>query len=262
VENEALPEVEQSTAVSEAETPEVAEAEKPEAAPEKTESELRMEQLERENKKLLRGIDRKTKQVYEARARNGLTNQSIGNDNRGAGDDSDTVTLTRAELEQRDREVATRLGPALAKEAQEAAKYHKAAKSLADAVGGQEKFQELTDELAEGIKFSAAKQIAVLDSDTPAALLQYLTDPENADEAEEIAALSDIQAGRRLARIESKLAKQAEESAANSKPEPSKAPKPLEPVRGVVTKVNGMPDPKNTRAWMDWRNAQEAKGLA
>jgi hypothetical protein len=40
VENEALPEVEQSTAVSETETPEVAEAEKPEVQPEKTESEL------------------------------------------------------------------------------------------------------------------------------------------------------------------------------------------------------------------------------
>jgi hypothetical protein len=271
VEQEALPEVEQSTAVSdpkviEGQAREVPEGEaKPEgeAAPEKTESELRMEQLERENKRMQRGIDRRTRQLAEERARNGLTRNPIGGDNQDNANDSEPLSLTRAELAQFVKAEAEKLAPTLADQQGESQRRQGVIDSLAK-TWGQEKFDEVASDLDEAFggltdRSGAPKPAieAVFESDNPTAVIEWLADPENSDEAERISKLSAVKAGREIAKLESKIAAKA----VQDKPEPSKAPKPLEPVRGV-TKVNGMPDPKNTRAWMDWRNAQEAKGLA
>lgn len=219
-----------------------------EARPEKTPE-------QREIDRLRRGIDRRTKQLAEARAQIGLTRQPIADNNQQTADDSESLSLTRAELAKYVNAEALKLAPTLSKQALEVEQQSKIVKSLQASVGGQEKFIEMTNELAE--VFDGSKQLAVLDADDPAALLKYLTDPENADEAEEIGRLSDIAAGKRLARIEAKLAALPKTPAKQV----SKAPAPLEEIRGMGTAQNP-PDPSNEKAWRQWRNEQERKGRA
>lgn len=231
------------------------EGEGDQAKPEKTETELRMEQLERENKRMQRGIDRRTRQLAEARAQIGLTRETLSAQNTDT-DENEPLSLTRAELAKFVKAEAEKLAPTLGKQALEVEKQRASVQSLLKDVG-QDKFQELTDELAE--VFDGPKQLAVLGAENPAALLKYLTDPANADESEEIGRLSAIDAGRRLARIEAKLAAESPKE----KSKVSKAPEPLGEIRSQgAAQASMQPDPKNTRAWMAWRNEQERKGLA
>lgn len=90
---------------------------------------------------------------------------------------------------------------------------------------------------------------AILDSDEPAKLLHYLG--QNPDAAESLQGLSAAQLGRRIARIEAEIGKAPE-------PAPSKAPKPLQPVKSTVAS-SGEPDPKDTVAWIRWRNQQNKR---
>ena len=109
---------------------------------------------------------------------------------------------------------------------------------------------ELTNELSE--VFDAAKQLAVLDADDPAALLKYLTDPENADEAEEIGRLGDIAAGKRLARIEATLAAAPKTPAKQI----SKVPAPIESIRGQGRPATGLSDEISADEWRKRRTAE------
>lgn len=231
-----------------------------EAAPELTPEQTRIKELERELVKKQRGIDRQTRKAYEWRARaeqGGLTRTSNQVDNQNTADDSEVLSLTRAELEQKSLERARQLAPTLARQALEVEQQAKTVESLQRSVGGPEKFVELTNELAE--VFDAQRQLAVLQAANPAALLKYLTDADNADEAEEIGRLDAISAGRRLAQIEAKL---AATSKADTAPKASKAPAPLEAIRGRGPAGNGMPPPSNAAAWIAWRNAEERAGRA
>ena len=225
-------------------------------AVEETAEQKRIKELERELSKKQRAIDRRTRQLYETRARMDLTSQREEVHNQNTADDSQPLSLTRAEIDKLVKAEAAKLAPTVAKQALEVEHQAKVVESLQKSVGGAEKFIELTNELAE--VFDQGKQLAVLQAEDPAALLKYLTDPDNADEAEEIGRLDPIAAGRRLARIEAKLA-------AAPKPDPapkaSKAPAPLEQIRGRG-QVTGMPDPKNAAAWIAWRNAEERAGRA
>ena len=117
---------------------------------------------------------------------------------------------------------------------------------------GQDAFQERTNELAEVLDQS--KQMLVLDTDNPAALIEYLTDEDNAEEAEAIGKLPIGRAGYALAKIAAKI----EAAKADDKPKASKAPQPVEPLRGAGT-TNRAPDPANTKAWMKWANEQERR---
>jgi predicted RNase H-like nuclease (RuvC/YqgF family) len=92
-----------------------------------------------------------------------------------------------------------------------------------------EGFNAAVDAVAEVVPFTDRKGKptpfieAVLDADDPAALLKYLGD--NSDEAEELADLSPAQLGRRIAKLEDRLASVKKKSSA--------APVPIKPVGGT-----------------------------
>jgi hypothetical protein len=124
---------------------------------------------------------------------------------------------------------------------------------------GQDKFDAHASELDEafgGLADASGKPKpatdAIFESEMPKALIEYLTDPDNADEAEALGRMSATQAGRTIAKIEAKLSTKK----AEAKPQPSNAPTPIEGARGGG-KTNGMPDPANTKAYIAWANKQE-----
>ena len=93
---------------------------------------------------------------------------------------------------------------------------------------------------------------AIFAADEPKAVIEYLIDPDNADHADRIARMSAVQAGREISRLEDKLAA----AKTKAKPQPSKAAVPLEAVKGGGV-PKGMPDPSNTKAYIEWANARE-----
>jgi hypothetical protein len=96
---------------------------------------------------------------------------------------------------------------------------------------------------------------AIFDADDPKAVIEYLTDPDNADEAERIARLPATRAGREIARIEAKLA----EAKKNAKPQRSNAPRPIESAKGGSVNTSA-PDPaKDPKGWIAWRNKTATK---
>lgn len=114
-----------------------------------------------------------------------------------------------------------------------------------------EGFSAAADAVAEIVPFTDRKGQptpfieAVLDCDDSAAVIKYLGD--NPDEAEDLADLTPVQLGRRLAKLENQLKQSATKKT-------SAAPKPLQPIAG-----NGggsiEPDPaKDTEAWIRARN--------
>jgi hypothetical protein len=179
----------------------------------------------------------------------GLIRKPIDATNQGDDTDSERLTLTKAEVAELVRKEAERLAPDLSREREQGERLRKAAASVRAELG-EDNFRELTEDLA-GI-FDQAKQMAVLRTDKPAAVIQYLTDPDNADEAERIAGMDDFDAGRALAKLEIKLATKP------TKPEPSKAPAPIEAVRASGS-IPSMPDPADTKAYIKWANEQDRK---
>lgn len=232
------------------------EAEKPEVKPEKTPE-------ERERIRMQRGIDRKTRQAAEARARAEaaerriaelearLTPQKIGVDYQSESGDSEQLTLTKAEAQRLIEDEARKLAPTIAKQVATEEQLRRSAIALKQELG--DEFDELTDELDEVLPKD--KQLALLSVKNPAPLVRYLADPENSAEVELLARMSDFQAGIAIASLQDKLARKA----ASEKPEPSNVPKPLEAVKAQGT-VNNAPDPvKNPKAWIRWANEEEAR---
>lgn len=182
---------------------------------------------QREIERLRRGFSRKVERLGRLEAEldhyRRLTPAQVGADNRAQAGDSETLTLSRAEIQRLIEQEARTKAPEVAKKLAQDEQFKSAASSLKQSLGDQ--FEELTGELAE--VFTAPRQLDVLQAENPAALIRYLTDPDNADEAESIAAMSHFAAGRAIAKLEAKLA-----AAASAKPQASKAPAPLEPVKG------------------------------
>jgi len=234
---------------------EQASGEEAKAKPEKTPE-------QREIERLRRAIDRKTRQLYEARAtqpqrvaetaptQSSTTTSSQGNDEK--------LTLSQAELDKIVKERAEQLAPTLRQ--QQAEIEHR--RGVVDALSkewGKEKFDTLSSELDDvfgGLTGSNGRPKpatdAIFESEMPAALIEYLTDPDNADEAESLSHMSDRQAARKVAQIEAKL-----EAKKASKPQRSNAPTPIEPIKGGGKSTSGMPDPSNTKAYIAWANKQE-----
>ena len=219
-------------AIDEADSPE---GEKPEAKPEKTEA-------ERERARMQRGIDRKTRQAAEAKAEAAqlrdelerLRSSSIGDTNRQPKDDSETLSLSRAELDALVKQEASKLAPTIKQQADEIEHRRGIVTSLSKAWGA-EKFDALAADLDEAVggladRSGKPKPVAdaIFESDKPQALIEYLADPENADEADSLGRMSPIQAGRAIAKLEAKLAAASEQE----KPQPSKSAVPPEAVRG------------------------------
>jgi len=201
-----------------------AEAAKPEKTPE-----------QREIERLRRGIDRRTRQLAEARAQAQLTQRQIGDTNGQSADDSQPLSLTRAELAQLVKAEALKLAPTVAEQRTEVQRRQGVIESLAK-TWGQQKFDEIASDLDEvfgGLQDASGTPKpaieAVFEADDPVKVIEWLADPENADEAERISKLSAVRAGREIAKLETKLKADADKL----KPRVSKAPAPLEPVRGA-----------------------------
>ena len=246
--------------------------EQTEQAPTEGEGEKKPEKTpeERERARMQRGIDRRTRQLAEERAARqqlqaqleALTKRAPTGDNQATQDDSEPLTLTRAQIDQMIKAEAQKLAPTLKDQAAEVERRQGVIQSLAK-TWGQERFDELSSDLDDafgGLTDSRGQPKpaieAVFEADDPKAVIEFLADPENLDEAERISRLSPIQAGKAIAALEFKL----KAASANAKPKPSKVPPPLEAVKAQGG-ASAAPDPSNTKAWIAWRNAQERKGL-
>lgn len=142
--------------------------------------------------------------------------------NQNSADDSEQLSLTRAQLEQMVREHATQLAPKIGQQEREQAETRERAIKLQKDLG--ERFEAVTDELSE--VFPREHQLLVLRAKQPGALAEWLTDPDNAEDADRIARLSPVDAAWEMANISASLA------AKPVKPARSSAPAPLESVRG------------------------------
>ena len=221
-----------------------------EAKPEKTPE-------QREIERLRRGIDRRTRQLAEERARNQLTHRPIGDTNGLTADDSQPLSLTRAELAQIVKAEAARLAPTVAEQRSEVQRRQGVIESLAK-TWGQTKFDEVASDLDEafgGLQDGSGTPKpaieAVFEADDPVKVIEWLADPENADEAERISKLSAVRAGREIAKLELQIKASAEKL----KPQASKAPAPLEPVRGGA-KLDKDPASMTDKEFASWRRAQ------
>ena len=234
-----------------------------EPKPEKTEA-------ERERARMQRGIDRKTRQAAEARAEAAQLRRELDHLRQTAGssqnepqDDDSPVTLTRAQMQEAVKREAEKLAPTLTQQRKEAEHRTGIVESLAKDLG-QERFDALAADLDEALGGLADRSgrpkpatDAIFEADNPRAVIEYLADEENEADAEALARMTPSQAGRFIARLEDKLAaKKAED-----KPKVSKAPAPIEPVRGQGGNTNSMPSPSDTKAWIRWRNEQDKQGL-
>lgn len=245
-----------------AEAPPVTTAEgeqKPEAKPEEGEKKEKP-WYEKELAKKQRRIDNLTRRLYETAP--GLQSQPIGDTNRSQQDDSETLTLSRAEFERLRIEGAKELAPVIAQQQAAIERRTGVYQSLESRLGA-EKFAELSRDLEDSLDGSlkdakgAPKPLvdAIFDSEAPDLVLSYLADADNAAEVASLSKLPPLALGRAMAKLESKLAaKKAEE-----KPQPSKAAPVIEPVRGGGV-PNAMPsDSDSIEVWMEKERKRMSK---
>lgn len=213
---------------------------------------------QREIDRLRKSTARLTRQREEARAQLALTRSSNGNTNPDNATNNDTLSLTRAEFDAEVTKRAQALAPTLQSQKAEFEHRQSVVEGLAKSFG-QERFDELAADLDDafgGLADAHGKPKpatdAIFHSDDPKALIEYLADPDNEDEAETIAAMGAVQAGRAIAKLEAKI----EAAKKDAKPKPSNAPKPLEAVKGGGA-PKGMPNPLDTKAYIAWANEQE-----
>lgn len=218
---------------------------------------------QREIERLRRAVDRRTRQLYEARGQAG-TQQVAETRTPQAGTtppsqaNDEKLTLSRSELDKLIKDGAEKLAPAIRQQQTEIEQRAKVVEGLAKE-WGKEKFDTFASDLDDVFGGLAdqkgqpkAATNAIFESEMPAALIEYLTDPDNADEAEALSHMGDRQAGRAVAKIEAKLT----EAKKTGKPQRSNAPAPLETIKGGG-KSNSMPDPGNTKAYIAWANKQD-----
>lgn len=213
---------------------------------------------QREIDRLRRRVDNLTRQKHELRGAASAQQQQHHQQQADEGDD-EPVSMTRAELNRHIAEQAKQLAPAM-KEQQAVADRRAGVVTSLSKEWGAEKFDAMASDLDDvfgGLtdRSGAPKPAtdAIFESDNPKGLIEYLVDPDNADEAERIATMSPIQAGRAIARIEDKIAAAGKAA----KPKPSNAAVPLETPRNGGGNASSMPDPSDTKAYIAWANAQE-----
>ena len=221
---------------------------------------------QREIDRMRRKIDRLVRQREELRARvptpQDLRQSQIDGTNQSTQDDSEPVSLSRAELQRLVKEEAAKLAPSIKQQQAEIEHRTGVIQSLAKTFG-QEKFDTLAadlDDMFGGLADANGRPKpatdAIFEADNPAAVIEFLTDPDNAERAESIGRMSGIQAGRAIAKVEAEIAAKK----ADGKPKASNAPRPVEALRGGGKTESTGPDPSNTKAWIRWRNEQERAG--
>lgn len=215
-----------------------------------TAEQKRIRKLETDVRRL---VDSRARARAEAESlRQSLQHRPIGDTNGSGSDDSETLSLSKAEFERMVKERAEKMAPDLMRQQTEEDRLKSAARALHDKVGS-ERFETMTAELAEVLPRD--HQLMLLRAKDPVEVVSYLTDPDNADELEAIGRMDAFDAGQAIGEIRAKL----KAAKAQAKQQPSKAAAPLEPVRGGGT-VNRAPDPKDTKAWIKWANEQENSG--
>lgn len=114
-----------------------------------------------------------------------------------------------------------------------------------------ERYADFYDVLeASDAPMTQAMHAAIMDADDPAAVAYHLV--KNKQEAERIAGLDPRLQAREIWKLETGIPK--------AQAKPSKAPPPIDPVRGKSTVTDDEePDPKDTEKWVKWRNRQLAK---
>lgn len=207
-----------------------AEGEKPEGD-KKAEKPWYEKRLDKQDRRI-RHMTAQREQLLEQLAR--LQPSPIGGTNQPQQDDSEPLSLSRAEFERLAVERARQLAPSLIEQQTVIERRTGVYRSLESDLGA-EKFAELSQDLEVALdgltgadKRPKPLVDAIFDSESPRAVLEYLGDPDNADETAALSRMPPIQLGRAMAKLESKLAaKKAEE-----KPQPSKAAAVIEPIRG------------------------------
>lgn len=255
---EVVQEVVAEEVITEAETPsetdetesndtEDGEVEKPKKTPEQLEI-----------NRLRKATARLTRQREEARAQLAVTQANTVNTVQET-DDSETLSLTRAELNEFVNKQAQQLAPIIQQQQAQARQREAVLSGLEKKLGQQglatlsENLEDAFNGLDDGRGNLKPVFDAVFYADDPQAIIEYLGDPDNFEEAEAFSAMNLTQAGRAIGKIEGKL-----EAFKKEKPKPSNASKPLEAVKGSGT-IKGMPDPSNTKAYIAWANEQEAR---
>jgi hypothetical protein len=224
-------------------TEQTEEPKKPEKTPEQRE-------LDRARRK----IDRLVRQREELRAV--LQQRPVSDTNHTEQDDGESLTLSKAELQRVIKAEAEKLAPTMQAQKAEIEHRQKVVQTLAKS-WGQEKFDQIASDLDDAFGGLADQRgapkpatDAIFEADDPKALVEYLSDPEHAEEAANIARMNAISAGRAIGKIEAKLAAMK----AESKPQRSSAAAPLSAVRGAGT-VNTAA-PTDVKAYMAWANKQ------
>lgn len=225
---------------------ELAEEKKPEKTPE-----------QREIDRLRRGIDRRTRQLSDARAQLDLTRAEKQSNYQHNSDDSEPLSLTRAEIAELVKAEAHKLAPTIRAQASEAERRASVVQSIEKSFG-KERFDAVTEDLDkafDGLSDASGRAKpaieAIFEADEPAKVIEYLADPENDEEAEAISRMSAAQAGKAIAKLEARLA---------AKPKPtqvSKAAAPLDPVRrSSAMASSGLSDELTSAEWLSRRNRQ------
>ena len=221
--------------------------EKQESKPEKTPE-------QREIERLRRGIDRRTRQLSEARAQ---LNYSSNNAPKQSQDDSEPLSLTRAQIQEMVTAEARKLAPTLQEQATEL-EHRKSVVDSLTKTWGKERFEEVSQELDEafgGLSDASGRPKpateAIFECDSPAKVIEYLADPENEDEAERISRMDAVRAGIAIAKLEARISEK-------SKPtqKTSKAPPPIESLKGKGVKSNDLHDELSADEWLARRNKQ------
>lgn len=245
-------------------TPEQQAAKDAEPKPEKTEA-------ERERIRMQRGIDRKTRQAAEARAEAAqlraeverLTRQEKGVNYQSTADDSEPLSLTRAQIAELVKAEAAKLAPTIQHETAERERRQSVVSSLAS-TWGKDKFDSIANDLDEAFDGLVDRRSgqpkpaieAVFEADNPAQVIEFLTDPENVDEADKVSKMSAAQAGKYIAKLEAKLSEKPKDEP-KDEPKASKAPAPIEPVRrSSATANSGLSDELTPAEWLARRNKQ------
>lgn len=220
---------------------------------------------EREIARLRRRVDNLTRAKYELQSR--VQRTDVASTPHGGGaqtapesDDDEPVQLSKRELQQLIDQRAKELAPTITEAKAEEMRRRETVQKLA-AHWGQEKFDALAADLDDAFGGLADPQgrpkaatEAIFESENPQAIIEFLADPENADEAQSIARMTPIAAGRAIARLEARLSAKA----AQDKPQRSKAPEPVEPSRATSGGNTSEPDTSkwSDAQWMKWRQGQ------
>lgn len=269
MEETTLPDAQQEDAAPPAETqqPEAKAAEGAEEKaadkPEKTPEELRRAEMESER----RAKDRRTRQRDEARAEarqwklqaeamsrqlQELTGNKIERDNHGDSSNSELLTLSPDQLE---RLVESRLASRTAIE------QRRGVLASVSSELGQQRFDEVSARLEDAFdgfttpdgQVKPAMEVLFRTKLQPA-ILEYLSDPMNADEAEAFARMDAVDAAFAVADLKSKLAAKK----AEGKPRASKAPAPIEPIRGGGSSSALPSDSDDITTWVKKERARMA----